>query len=96
MLHIFNYHFAYNTSSFACAESGASFETLECRSTDDPANQGLVFCGRSASVPRGVVTQIIDLSEGLLTGCGESETQLIEDMGPSPVCSDPTNEVSYV
>ena len=45
-------------SGFTCTQYGASAGRLNCLENDD----GLVFCGGSASVPRGVVTQMFQLS----------------------------------
>ena len=54
-----NFHFF--TSDFVCTHYGAAAGHLSCLDGND-GNDGLVFCNGSASVPRGVVTPMYNLS----------------------------------
>ena len=70
-------------SDFACADSQASTGQLSCFT----GGEGLVFCDGSASVPRGVVTPMYDLSTGGIVSGSCTASNLFEPIGDVQLCA---------
>ena len=69
-------------SDFACVDHQATTGRLSCYT----GGQGLVFCDGSASVPRGVVTPMYDLSTGDEVSASCTASDLFEPVGDVEFC----------
>ena len=74
-----------------CSNTGQNYSRMG--GCDDLVD--LVLCGGSASVPRGVVTRFIPVSP-LVTDINCFDGQLVDDIGPSPVCDSDIPDTLYM
>ena len=79
------------TSGFVCYHYGASAGQLGCLD-----NEGLVFCDGSASVPRGVVTPMYDLSTGDEVRASCTASDLFEPVGDVEFCATGGTEETFM
>jgi len=55
----------------------------------------LTLCGGSASIPRGVVTPVYSVA-GNVSDLGCREGQLVDNVGPSPMCAGDSPDTPYM